>query len=80
MKSVIKGKIRWFDSLSGNGVVRLDDGKCMAVHWSAILDSRKYGFEAKHPEVQGYLENEVIKDRRCMVSIDGDGVNCLVFY
>ena len=35
--------VRWFDNLSGEGMVRLEDGSCVYVHYSA--------FEGSHGKV-----------------------------
>lgn len=32
----MKGRIHWFDDLSGDGMVHLEDGSSVYMHWSAI--------------------------------------------
>ena len=38
----IKGKVRWFDSSSGRGVIDSHDGKSFNVHYSAIQSKKKW--------------------------------------
>lgn len=33
-----RAKVRWFDNLTGIGVVRLEDDTCVKVHYSAIFN------------------------------------------
>ena len=32
------GKVRWFDNLSGEGMIREANGNSIYIHWSAIAD------------------------------------------
>jgi cold shock protein len=39
------GKVRWFDELKGEGVIRDENGKSYFVHYSAI-DKKKSNFKS----------------------------------
>jgi len=45
----MKGQIRWFDSLRGEGVVRSQNGACYYVHFTAIqgIDKNNYHYPSK---------------------------------
>jgi len=37
VRQKLSGKIRWFDAMAGNGVVRLEDGRSVPLHFTAIV-------------------------------------------
>ncbi len=49
-----KAKLRWFDAMAGEGMVRLEDGSCVFVHFTAIQDDRmtsdNYAYPSKHDQ------------------------------
>lgn len=46
---MIPAKIRWFDSLSGEGMVTLDDGRRLYLHFTAIdgISKNNYAWPAE---------------------------------
>ena len=37
----LNAKVRWFGNRSGEGLVRLENGDCVFVHWSSIAKNLK---------------------------------------
>lgn len=51
-KGLLKGHVRWFDCLSGIGVIRDEKGNCHDVHYSAIYSKDKHKSLSKNELVE----------------------------
>ena len=51
------GKIRWFDGMSGKGMIRLDDGTSMYCHFTAIEGIDKNNYQWPTEDDQERLES-----------------------
>jgi len=50
-----KGTVRWYDSVSGEGVVRRKtDGACLFFHFTSLrgCDKHNYSYPTKHDQVK----------------------------
>jgi hypothetical protein len=50
------GKIRWFDGMTGEGMVRLDDGTNLYLHFSAIYGIDKNNYQWPKVSEQAFLD------------------------
>jgi len=65
-----KAKVRWFDTLRGEGLVRLPDGESVFIERSAILpDTNKYQFS---DENEAFLDKHVYQGQEVMVQVIED--------
>jgi cold shock CspA family protein len=57
------GKVRWFDDLKGEGVIRDTDGNSYFVHYSAIISNipRKTLTKNRDVEFQLYVDSHFIQ-------------------
>lgn len=52
------GTVRWFDALSGEGMIRRDsDGKCFYVHFTAIQQVSKHNQQWPREEDRDFLRS-----------------------
>jgi cold shock CspA family protein len=66
----IKAKIRWFDTVSGQGLVNLPNGESIYMHWSALLDTRN--------GKRGFVVSEEIEAELLEIGANIKGADCLV--
>jgi hypothetical protein len=64
-------KIRWFDRLSGQGLVRLNTGESIYIHWTAIVNPKLYGWDLQDDKIQAML-SDVIPSADCYVNVHRD--------
>lgn len=64
--------IRWFDSMTGEGFVRLDDGSCVFVHFTAIdsINKNNYHYPAECDKIK--LTEMMRNGRACLVDVFED--------
>lgn len=60
------GTVHWFDALSGEGMVRLDDGTSLYCHYAAIKGIDKNGYA--YPTADDQKKLERIKGRKVKVT------------
>lgn len=48
----MNGKVRWFDDLRGEGLVRDDEGHSYFVHYSTIISDKKHKTLKKNKKVK----------------------------
>ena len=70
MKQGLTAEIRWFDAMSGEGMVRLTDGRLVFVHFTAIQGIDKNNQQWPTSEDQMRLKD--IGGKRCLVDIHED--------
>lgn len=62
-KTVFKGMVRWIDSLSGDGVVRRNDGQSFKVHFTAIKNINKNNYQ--YPTQDDQIKLAYVEGRQC---------------
>lgn len=65
-----KATVRWFDGLAGEGMVRLEDGKCVYVHFTAIEGISKNNHH--YPLASDVPSLKALDGKECMVEIFED--------
>lgn len=70
MKQGLQAKIRWFDSLKGEGMVRLNDGRSVFVHFTAIQGINKHN--SQWPTSEDQMKLQDISGMRCLVDLVED--------
>ena len=67
----IKAKIRWFDKMTGRGLVRLPSGESIQIDWTAIVSTKRYGWDLGSDEIQELL-SDVNSGADCQVRVYRD--------
>lgn len=63
----MKAKVRWFDGLSGEGMVRTEDDKSYYLHFTAIDGINKHNYQFPSLSDQETLKN--INGRDCEIEL-----------
>lgn len=70
MKQGLQAEVRWFDYTSGEGMVRLNDGRSVFMHFTAIQGIDKNNHQ--WPTNDDQLKLRLIAGKRCLVDLIED--------
>lgn len=69
-----KASIRWFDSMKGEGLVRLSDGSCKYIHFTAFYTPTDGNYHYPSETVQQWFDKYLINGTSLWIDYNSDEI------